>query len=119
MPGRAAALERCSEMVRDIAPSRDLPLFHPLSLWLHVQPSARAGFYGIGGWHGLAQLAYAVFEGVVFAHRRHVAKLQAAGAVIESAVLSGGASRTRSGLRCSQTFYPCRSQPRQTLKLER
>ena len=92
--GRAAALERCGEMVRDIAPSQDLPLFHPYLYGSTSSRPARAGFYGIGGWHGLAQLAYAVFEGVVFAHRRHVAKLRAAGALIESAVLSGGASRS-------------------------
>jgi len=81
-------------MVREIAPSRDLRLFHPYLYGSTSSRPARAGFYGIGGWRGLAQLAYAVFEGVVFAHRRHVAKLRAAGAVIESAVLSGGASRS-------------------------
>ena len=36
----------------------------------------------------------ALFEGVVFEHRRHIQQLRAAGAVIDHATLSGGGSRS-------------------------
>jgi L-xylulokinase len=93
--GRAATFELCSEMVRTIAPSIDLPLFHPYLYGSGSNGRARAGFYGIGGWHGRAHLAHAVFEGVVFGHRDHIGKLRGDGATVESATLSGGASRSR------------------------
>ncbi len=93
--GRAAAFEQCNEMVRAIAPSIDMPLFHPYLYGSGSNGRARAGFYGIGGWHGRAHLARAVFEGVVFEHRRHINKLRGGGATVESATLSGGASRSR------------------------
>jgi L-xylulokinase len=93
--GRAAAFELCNEMVRTIAPSIDLPLFHPYLYGSGSNGRARAGFYGIGGWHGRAHLAHAVFEGVVFGHRHHIGKLRGGGAIVESATLSGGASRSR------------------------
>jgi L-xylulokinase len=93
--GRAAAFKLCSEMVRTITPSIDLPLFHPYLYGSGSNGRARAGFYGIGGWHGRAHLAHAVFEGVVFGHRDHIGKLRGDGATVESATLSGGASRSR------------------------
>lgn len=93
--GRAAAFEQCNEMVGAVAPSIDLPLFHPYLYGSGSNARARAGFYGIGGWHRRAHLAYAVLEGVVFGHRRHIGKLRRGGATVETATLSGGASRSR------------------------
>jgi L-xylulokinase len=93
--GKAATFERCNEMVRTIVPSIDLPLFHPYLYGSGSNGRARAGFYGIGGWHGRAHLAHAVLEGVVFEHRRQLGKLRGGGAIVESATLSGGASRSR------------------------
>jgi L-xylulokinase len=59
-----------------------------------VQPTARAGFYGIAGWHTKAHLARALYEGVVFGHLNHIEKLRAAGAHMEVARLTGGGSRS-------------------------
>ena len=39
----------------------------------------RAGFYGLAGWHGEGHMLRALFEGVVFEHRRHIDVLRAAG----------------------------------------
>jgi L-xylulokinase len=59
-----------------------------------VQPTARAGFYGVAGWHTRAHLLRALYEGVVFGHLSHIEKLRRAGAQINTARLTGGGSRS-------------------------
>jgi len=60
-----------------------------------VQSTARAGFYGVAGWHTRAHLLRALYEGVVFCHLSHIEKLRIAGAQIKSARLTGGGSRSQ------------------------
>ena len=48
----------------------------------------------MAGWHGEGHLLRALFEGVVFEHRRHIERLRDAGAVIDQATLSGGGARS-------------------------
>jgi L-xylulokinase len=55
---------------------------------------ARAGFYGIAGWHTKGHLVRALLEGVAFGHRAHIETMRKAGAVFNEAVLSGGGSRS-------------------------
>jgi L-xylulokinase len=55
---------------------------------------ARAGFYGIAGWHGRAHLLRALFEGVAFEHKCHVETLHQAGTDFDQVVPSGGGSRS-------------------------
>lgn len=86
--------ELCSELVGSIDPTGDVPIYHPYLYGAQADGQARAGFYGIAGWHGRAHLLRALFEGVAFEHRRHVETLRAAGAAIDDAVLSGGGSRS-------------------------
>lgn len=83
-----------SELVASIDPAEDTPIFHPFLYGAQQDGRARAGFYGIGGWHGRAHMLRALFEGVVFEHARHVDVLRRAGATISSATLSGGGSRS-------------------------
>ncbi len=73
----------------------DQPLFHPYLYGAGQSAQARAGFYGITGWHGRSSLLYALFEGVVFGHRQHIERLQAAGVPFQSATLTGGGARSR------------------------
>ena len=54
----------------------------------------RAGFYGLAGWHTEGHMLRALFEGVVFEHRRHIEQLTSAGVDFGDAVLSGGGSRS-------------------------
>ncbi|HTO27119.1 MAG TPA: FGGY-family carbohydrate kinase, partial [Devosia sp.] len=75
-------------------PAADTPIYHPFLYGAQQDGRARAGFYGIGGWHGRAHMLRALFEGVVFEHARHVDVLRRAGAFISSATLSGGGSRS-------------------------
>jgi L-xylulokinase len=86
--------EVCSEEVASLPPGSTNIIFHPFLYGSNVQPTARAGFYGVAGWHTRAHLLRALYEGVVFGHLSHVEKLRAAGAQIDTARLAGGGSRS-------------------------
>ncbi len=84
----------CNRLVADVVPSRDDPFFHPYLHGSRQGAEMRAGFTGIAGWHGAAHLVRALFEGVVFEHRRHVDVLRAAELRFDRAALSGGGARS-------------------------
>jgi L-xylulokinase len=84
----------CQQRVADVEPRLDDPYFHPFLYGSGRGPHARAGFYGLAGWHGEGHLLRALMEGVVFEHRRHVEVLRAAGATFGEATLSGGGARS-------------------------
>lgn len=77
-----------------IEPSTDDPLYHPYLYGAQQDGHARAGFYGIAGWHTKGHLVRALLEGVAFGHRAHIETIRKAGAVFNEAVLSGGGSRS-------------------------
>jgi L-xylulokinase len=72
----------------------DLPMYHPYLYGASSDPSARAGFFGIAGWHDTGDLLRALFEGVSFAHLAHLTKLRAAGVESTNVVISGGGARS-------------------------
>ncbi|MGQ3213074.1 FGGY-family carbohydrate kinase [Shinella sp.] len=78
-----------------VEPAADDPLYHPYLYGAQQDGHARAGFYGIAGWHTKGHLIRALLEGVAFGHRQHVETIRKAGATFEEAVLSGGGSRSR------------------------
>jgi L-xylulokinase len=86
--------EVCSEEVASLPPGSTNIIFHPFLYGSNVQPTARAGFYGVAGWHTRAHLLRALYEGVVFGHLNHIEKLRAAGGQINTARLAGGGSRS-------------------------
>jgi L-xylulokinase len=86
--------EVCSEEVASIPAGSTNIIFHPFLYGSNVQPTARAGFYGVAGWHTRAHLLRALYEGVVFGHLSHIEKLRGAGAMINTARLAGGGSRS-------------------------
>ena len=86
--------EVCSEEVASLPPGSTNIIFHPFLYGSNVQPTARAGFYGVAGWHTRAHLLRALYEGVVFGHLSHIEKLRTAGAQINAARLAGGGSRS-------------------------
>lgn len=87
--------EVCSEEVASLAPDSTNIVFHPFLYGSNVQPTARAGFYGMAGWHTRAHLLRALYEGVVFCHLSHLEKLRAAGAQVSTARITGGGSRSQ------------------------
>jgi L-xylulokinase len=86
--------EVCNEAVASLSPDSTNIIFHPFLYGSNVQPTARAGFYGVGGWHTRIHLLRALYEGVVFGHLSHIEKLRKAGAQINSVRLAGGGSRS-------------------------
>ena len=82
------------QQVAGVAPDSTNIIFHPFLYGSNVQPTARAGFYGVAGWHTRAHLLRALYEGVAFGHLSHIEKLRTAGAQINSARLAGGGSRS-------------------------
>jgi len=87
--------EMCNEMVASLPPGGTDVIFHPFLYGSNVQPTARAGFYGIAGWHTKAHVVRALYEGVVYCHLNHIEKLRAAGAHMDVARLTGGGSRSQ------------------------
>ncbi len=86
--------ERCSSAVAGVKPGPHLPLYHPYLYSGRKEGPAKAGFYGLNGWHTRADMLYALFEGVTFAHRAHIDRLRAAGIPFTQATLSGGGARS-------------------------
>ncbi|MQB44948.1 FGGY-family carbohydrate kinase [Rhizobium sp. ICMP 5592] len=84
----------CGELAAAIEPAADDPLYHPFLYGAQQNGNARAGFYGVAGWHTKGHLVRAVLEGVAFGHREHIETMRRAGAVFNEAVLSGGGSRS-------------------------
>jgi L-xylulokinase len=83
-----------NEAVGATAPAHDDPLFHPFLYGGRLGAYQRGGFFGVGGWHGEGHLLRALFEGVMFEHRRHVEVLAEAGVTFSRAALSGGGARS-------------------------
>jgi len=90
--GKGAA--QSSDCVAQIQRDPQLPFYHPYLYSGRKPEPARAGFYGLGGWHTRADMLFALFEGVTFAHRAHIDRLRAAGLSFNRATLSGGAARS-------------------------
>ncbi|MCY1316567.1 L-xylulose/3-keto-L-gulonate kinase [compost metagenome] len=84
----------CCQLAAEVAPAANDPLYHPFLYGAQQDGNARAGFYGVAGWHTKGHLVRAVLEGVAFGHRQHIATMRAAGAGFDEAVLSGGGSRS-------------------------
>jgi L-xylulokinase len=84
-----------NDLVEAVTPAPDDPLFHPFLYGGRMGAHQRGGFYGLGGWHGEGHLLRALFEGVMFEHRRHIEVLGQAGVRFDNAALSGGGSRSR------------------------
>jgi L-xylulokinase len=84
----------CHRRVADVVPRLDDPYFHPFLYGSSQGAEYRAGFYGLAGWHGEGHFLRALFEGVVFEHRRHLEVVRAAGAAFDEATLSGGGARS-------------------------
>lgn len=84
----------CNARVAEVTPALDDPIFHPFLYGSGQGASFRGGFYGLAGWHGEGHMLRALFEGVLFEHKRHIDVLKSAGVQFDSAVLSGGGSRS-------------------------
>lgn len=86
----------CNELVATLPPGSVDIIYHPF-LHIHgggLSESARAGFYGISGWHTKAHLLRAVYEGVVYSHLDAIKGLCSFGFDMRTARLAGGAAHS-------------------------
>ena len=83
-----------NEAVGAVTPAHDDPLFHPFLYGGRQGAHQRGGFFGLAGWHGEGHMLRALFEGVMFEHRRHIEVLAQAGVSFSKAALSGGGARS-------------------------
>lgn len=86
--------EICNEMVESVAINEANIIFHPFLYGSNVQGTARAGFYGVAGWHSKMHLLRALYEGVVFSHLTHLEKLRTAGSCFNKVRLTGGGAQS-------------------------
>ena len=84
----------CNDLLAEVTPANDDPFFHPFLYGSGQAASSRAGFYGLAGWHTEGHVLRALFEGVVFEHRRHIEVLRTAGVDFDGATMSGGGTRS-------------------------
>ena len=75
-------------------PKPDGPLYHPYLYGASRNASARAGWFGLAGWHDGADMLRALFEGVAFAHLAHIERLEASGVDTGDITLSGGGAKS-------------------------
>ncbi|MEQ8676792.1 MAG: FGGY-family carbohydrate kinase [Aggregatilineales bacterium] len=86
--------EICNEKVAQLEAGSTNIIFHPFLFGSNVQASARAGFYGVAGWHTKDHMLRAIYEGVVYGHMSHIKKLIASGIQLDMARFTGGAARS-------------------------
>jgi L-xylulokinase len=84
----------CNALVGAVTPAAHDPFFHPFLYGSGRNPAARAGFYGLAGWHNEGHMLRALFEGVMFEHHRHIDVLADSGVTFDRAAISGGGSRS-------------------------
>jgi L-xylulokinase len=84
----------CNARIADVTPASDDPFFHPFLYGSGQGADYRAGFYGLAGWQGEGHMLRALFEGVLFEHKRHIEALADTGVSFDRAILSGGGSRS-------------------------
>lgn len=78
------------EEISSMGPDSCEIIFHPFLYGNNVQPTTRAGIYGLGGWHRRQDLLRAVFEGICFSHLNHVEKLRRVQHEKEAFIAGGG-----------------------------
>jgi L-xylulokinase len=80
--------------VRRICPADSGILYTPFLYESHLAKGLSGSFWGIKPEHNVYHMLRAIFEGVAFAHLKHVENLKKVGIVRNKAVLSGGASKS-------------------------
>ncbi len=83
-----------NRMVDGVAPGDSQVTFLPFLYGSNEGSGASAGFLGLHGWHGRAHMLRAVYEGVVFSHKRHLERLLRHRPAARAARIAGGAARS-------------------------
>lgn len=83
-----------NEMVESVKPDEQNIIFLPYIFGSNYNPQAKASFIGLDSHHSKAQIARAVFEGIVFCHKVHIEKLLMNNKEPKAVRLAGGAANS-------------------------
>jgi L-xylulokinase len=89
-----SVFEVCGEAIARRPAAGTSLIYHPFLYGAGGQPSARAGFYGLAGWHTRADMLRALYEGVVYGHLGQLERLLAGQPHPSAARLIGGGARS-------------------------
>lgn len=81
------------EKVTEIDPQASQIIYLPFLYKSHLS-NMEGAFMGLKPEHNIFNMLRGIYEGVVFAHRKHIENLKNSGVIRERAVLSGGASKS-------------------------
>jgi L-xylulokinase len=70
-------------------------VFLPFIFGSNVIEDAKCAFVGLSGWHTKSHMIRAIYEGVAFGHRYHLARLAAVGKLPTTVRMAGGATKSR------------------------
>lgn len=90
----SAIFKRTDAEVEKIKPDASGVMYMPFLYKSHLASNMNGSFLGIRPEHDVFHMLRAVFEGVVFAHLKHIENLRKGGIDRKAAVLSGGASNS-------------------------
>lgn len=82
------------EKISNIDPEGSNIIYMPFLYKSQLSKNLDGSFFGIKAEHNIFNMLRALFEGVAFAHLKHIESLKNAGVIREKAVLSGGASNS-------------------------
>lgn len=81
----------CDRKVETTPVGAEGVIYHPFLYGSSDKPTAKAGFYGIAGWHTRAHLLRALYEGVALATRMHIEELKRVVEIKDVRIAGGGA----------------------------
>jgi Sugar (pentulose and hexulose) kinases len=93
--GGKSLYECASEMVESIGVEDSNIIFLPFLYGSNADPHAKACFVGLAGWHTKAHTLRALYEGVCFAHRKHIDNLFLHSQNMRTIRIAGGAAKSR------------------------
>jgi len=85
----------CNALVDATQPQDSHIVFLPFLYGSNANPDAKATFLGINAWHNRGHILRAIYEGVVFGHKKHVERLLKFRPMPEVIRLTGGAARSQ------------------------
>ncbi|MCF7972637.1 MAG: carbohydrate kinase, partial [Phycisphaerae bacterium] len=84
----------CNELVASTKPDDSDIIFLPYLYGSNANPAAKATLLGMNAWHGRGHVLRAIYEGVVFGHKKHVERLLQFRDMPDVIRLTGGAARS-------------------------
>lgn len=85
----------CDELVEHLDPASSALIFLPFLFGSNVKHLSSGGFIGLRGWHSIAHMTMALYEGVVCSHRMHLERILTHFPDMDCCRISGGVVRSR------------------------